>query len=388
MHADTETSPRPQDALLPQLTRRGFLRAGAVVAGGVGVTAVVSACAAAVVPAWTVAPSPAGLVAGNSAPPPASAAAAASPALPSPSAVPAAASTGLSSTGPSAAPSTTTAKAPSPSGFAVPPPYRPKQAAPFNFALASYDGPAQRILIAPDRVYASMNFNGQVPAPTLRVTEGDTVRFTLTNQGKLSHSIDFHAAQTPWSKNYGPVAPGASFSFEWTAHHAGVFMYHCGAAPVIMHIGDGMYGAVIVDPSAGRATAREYVLVQGEFYGQGSDYAAMLNNPPDVVAFNGQAFRYKTQPLTAVAGELVRLFIVNAGPNLTSAFHVIGALFDHYEASGSPDNAQGMHQTVGIPPGDGALVELRFPEPGTYPFVTHKFNDAEKGATGLFVVTA
>jgi nitrite reductase (NO-forming) len=232
-----------------------------------------------------------------------------------------------------------------------------------------------------------MNFGRQVPAPTLRITEGDTVHFTLANEGQMPHSIDFHAAQTAWSKNYQEVAPGASFSFDWKASYPGVFMYHCGAAPVLMHMADGMYGAVIVDPKGGRPAAREYLLVQSEFYGSGGQYAKMLSDPPDFVVFNGQALRYKTNPLVAKAGELVRIFIVNAGPNSTSAFHVIGALFSHYESDGYPANAMGMHQTISVPPGSGALVELSFAEPGTYPFVTHKFADATKGATGLFKVS-
>jgi nitrite reductase (NO-forming) len=150
---------------------------------------------------------------------------------------------------------------------------------------------------------------------------------------------------------------------------------------------DGMYGAVIVDPKGGRPTAREYLLVQSEFSGSGGEYAKMLSNPPDFVVFNGQANRYKTTPLAASVGELVRIFIVNAGPNASSAFHEIGALFSHYEADGYPANAMGMHQTIDVPPGSGALVELTFAEPGSYPFVTHKFSDASKGALGLFKVS-
>ncbi|MGH2466041.1 MAG: multicopper oxidase domain-containing protein, partial [Candidatus Limnocylindrales bacterium] len=209
---------------------------------------------------------------------------------------------------------------PSPADFAVPPAFRPALSVPFEFKLTANDGPGQAIIINanPLTTYASMNFGRQVPAPTLRITEGDTVRFTLTNQGMLAHSIDFHAAQTAWSKNYQEIAPGASASFDWTASYPGVFMYHCGAVPVLMHIADGMYGAIIVDPKAGRPAAREYLLVQSEFYGLGGEYAKMLNAPPDVVAFNGQAFRYKTKPLVASVGELVRIFIVNAGPNSSS----------------------------------------------------------------------
>ena len=366
------------------VSRRAVLRSGGLLVGGVGAAAFLAGCAQAGAPAWAYPPalSPAaaptsGSNAGSApgTPSPTTAAASASPpamagAMPSPSGA-------------------VGGHDPSPPNFAVPPPYRPALSAPVEFNLTSNDGPSQTILIArsPDKAYRSMNFGGQVPAPTLRITEGDTVHFTLTNQGTMPHSIDFHAAQIAWSRVYQEVAPGASASFDWTAKYPGVFMYHCGAAPVLMHMADGMYGMVIVDPKGGRPPAREYVIVQSEFYGSGGEYAKMLNDPPDVVVFNGQSLRYKTNPLVATAGELVRLFIVNAGPNSSSAFHVIGALFSHYESDGYPPNAQGMHQTIDVPPGDGALVELTFAEPGTYPFVTHKFSDASKGATGLFKVS-
>ena len=363
------------------LSRRALLRRGGLVAGGVGATAFLAACSAAGAPAWTFPPA----AAGTGVP----AAGTASPAAPatSPSGSPSP-TPEIASPAPSAL-ALAKAREPSPADYAVPRAFRPAGTTPIAFDLTSNDGPGETILIAanPATAYASMNFNHQVPAPVLRLTEGDSVHFTLTNKGQLAHSIDFHAAQTAWSRNYQEVAPGASFSFDWTASYPGVFMYHCGAVPVLMHIADGMYGPIIVDPKGGRPPAREYVLVQGEFYGSGGEYAKMLNSPPDVVCFNGQALRYKTTPLVAKAGELVRIFIVNAGPNSSSAFHVIGALFSHYESDGYPGNSMGMHQTIDVPPGSGALVELTFAEPGTYPFVTHKFSDATKGATGLFKVS-
>jgi nitrite reductase (NO-forming) len=366
----------------PLVSRRAVLKRSGLLVGGVGAGAFLAGCAGAPAPRWTypVANGASGASPSASSPPaepsgttPASASPTATGSLPSPAA-------------PSPSASAATARDPSPTDFAVPPPYRPKRNTPVVFDLESFDGPGQAIRIASDRTYQSMNFAGQVPAPTLRVTEGDTIRFTLTNRGTIPHSIDFHAAQTAWSRNYQTVAPGASFTFDWTADYPGVFMYHCGAPPVIMHIADGMFGAVIVDPKDGRPPAREYLFVQSEFYGSGGDYQAMLNKPPDVVAFNGQAFRHRATPLPVSASELLRIFIVNAGPNATSAFHVIGALFSRYEAEGNPANVRGMHQTINVPPGDGALVELTFAEPGKYPFVTHKFNDAEKGAVGLFDV--
>ena len=362
------------------LSRRALLRKGGLVAGSVGAGAILAACAPSVAQSWTFpasSPVPAGSAADASAMAGMSMAPAASA---SPGPVADAASSSIPVTG---------AHDPSPADFAIPPAYQPPSASPIPFALTSNDGPDETILISatPATAYRSMNFGRQVPAPTLRITEGDTVEFNLTNQGQMPHSIDFHAAQTAWSKNYQEVAPGASFDFKWTASYPGVFMYHCGAAPVLMHMADGMYGAIIVDPKGGRPAAREYLLVQSEFYGSGGEYAKMLNNPPDFVVFNGQANRYKTTPLTATAGELVRIYIVNAGPNSSSAFHVIGALFSHVEADGNPANRSGMRQTIDIPPGDGALVELTFAEPGTYPFVTHRFCDASKGALGLFKVS-
>lgn len=313
--------------------------------------------------------------------------AAACKASPSPSAAPSAPP--LTPPSPKPAPAATPkGKAPCPADFAIPPPAAPYHAGRVvPFALEAREGDAERIQISQDRSYQSMNFNGQVPSPTLRVTEGDRVHVKLTNKGVMQHSVDFHAARTPWSRNYQSISPGEQFEFEFTAEYPGVFMYHCGTPPVIMHIADGMYGAVIVDPKTQRPPAREYVLVQGEFYGRGHDTNAMMNQPPDVVAFNGRARQYADRPLIAKVGETVRFFVVNAGPNAFSAFHVIGGLFHHVELDGNPKNALGMRQTVEIAPGGGVLCEIVFDEPGRYPFVTHKFNDATRGASGLIEVT-
>lgn len=362
------------------LSRRSLLRRTGLLAGSVGATAILAACSPAGAPSWTFAPANPANPASTGTAPGATADPMAAGPSPSPSAMAAMSASPAPVTG---------AHDPSPADFASPPRFHAAGSTPIAFDLTSNDGPDETILISasPATAYRSMNFGRQVPAPTLRITDGETVQFKLTNDGQMPHSIDFHAAQVAWSKNYQEVAPGASASFAWTASYPGVFMYHCGAAPVLMHMADGMYGAVIVDPKGGRPAAREYLLVQSEFYGAGGEYTKMLSAPPDFVVFNGQANRYKTTPLTATAGELVRIFIVNAGPNSSSAFHVIGALFSHVEADGNPANRTGMRQTIEIPPGDGALVELTFAEPGTYPFVTHRFCDASKGALGLFKVS-
>ncbi len=116
------------------------------------------------------------------------------------------------------------------------------------------------ISIAPGIAYHAWTFNGTVPGPVIRVRQGQTVHFTLVNDGNMPHSIDFHAAQTPWNVNYQEVPPGKSFTFDWKANYPGVFMYHCGAPVVIYHMANGMYGAIIVDPAQGWAPAQEYVL--------------------------------------------------------------------------------------------------------------------------------
>jgi nitrite reductase (NO-forming) len=247
--------------------------------------------------------------------------------------------------------------------------------------------------IAPGVPYEAWTFNGTVPGPILRVRQGDQVKFTLVNNGSMEHSIDLHAAQTPWNVNYQSVKPGAKLSFTFTANYPGIFLYHCGTPPVIAHIANGMYGAIIVDPAEGLPPAREYVLVQGEFYtalGTNGTYqydgAKAMAMQPDYTVFNGYANQYKDSPLTADPGQLIRLYVVNAGPSEFSAFHVIGAIMDKAYPSGNPKNVEYGMQTVTVPPGGAYMVELTIPDAGLYPFVTHSFADASKGALGLLKV--
>lgn len=249
-----------------------------------------------------------------------------------------------------------------------------------------------KIEIADGNYYQGWTFDGTVPGPVLRVKVGDTVKFTLVNKDTMMpHSMDFHSAITPWDKNYIDVMPGESYSFEFKAEYAGVFMYHCGTAPTIAHIANGMYGAIIVDPVAEDekfAEAREFVLVQSEFYKDAHDIDDMVNGEPQVVAFNGKAFKYdKENPLEAKPGELIRIHVVNAGPNNFSAFHIVGTIFDKVYINGNPKNVQYGVQTVTIPPGGSATVELTVPEEGYYPIVSHSFKDATKGATGFLRIT-
>jgi nitrite reductase (NO-forming) len=241
--------------------------------------------------------------------------------------------------------------------------------------------------------FAAWTFGGTVPGPVVHVKQGDTVKFVLTNRGTMPHSIDFHAAQVPPNMDYIDVKPNARFAFDWKADYPGVFMYHCGSPLVIAHLASGMYGAIVVDPATPLPPAREYVIVQSEFYvtGKQGDVQAVdvdkaLKAEPDYVTFNGYVNQYKDAPLAAKAGERVRLSIVNAGPGNFSAFHVIGTIFENAYADGNPANAQHGMQTVTIPPGGAYMVEFTIPEEGTYPFVTHSFADVNKGALGVIKV--
>ena len=260
--------------------------------------------------------------------------------------------------------------------------------------------------IAPGVKYHVWTFDGTTPAPVIRVQLGDTIHFTLTNASTIGmqHSIDFHAAMTPWADlpaagsttlegNYQPVNPGQTKTFDWMAMFPGVFMYHCGVPPVLQHISNGMYGAIIVEPD-NLPAEREYVLVSSEFYPGAKpigglyegDLDRMLAVDPEYVVFNGVADQYKTTPLVVRPNEPFRIWVMNAGPTLTNAFHVIGTMFDKTYPTGNPANPLYGLQTYNIAPGDGAMFELNIPDAGLYPFVTHAFAYTGLGAVGLIKV--
>lgn len=229
-------------------------------------------------------------------------------------------------------------------------------------------------------------FNGSVPGPTLRVNQGDTVRFTLENKDpNMAHGLDFHAGQMDMGKYHKAIQPGESITFDWKPEYPGVFYYHCSADPVIMHIANGMFGAVIVDPPDYEPEGKEYVLIQHEWYKNSTNLDALINEAPEALAFNGTPLRYATEPLTAEPGEKVRFYFVNAGINNFSAFHVIGTIFDKVLLDGNPKNTLHGVQTVPVPPGGAVTTEL-YADTGTYAILTHSMKDAMKGALGILQV--
>ena len=246
--------------------------------------------------------------------------------------------------------------------------------------------------IAPGVTYAGWTFGGTVPGPFLHVRQGDTVDFTLVNGANIPHSMDFHAAEIAPSKYYTNVMPGDSLHYRFVARVPGAFMYHCGTAPVAMHIANGMYGALVVDPTTPRPRANEFVLVQSEFYLSGKpdqagnhslDWQKLLGQAPDHIVFNGRASQYASHPIEVRPDELLRVYLVNAGPNRISSFHVVGGIFERAFEDGSQANPLIGVQTVNVPVGGGAIFEFRLREPGDYPFVTHAFADATKGGVGV-----
>lgn len=260
----------------------------------------------------------------------------------------------------------------------------------------------ETIEIANGVKYTGWTFGHTVPGPLLRVREGDLVRITLVNQAKdMPHSIDFHASRIPMNHAMKSIGPRDSLQFEFEATTPGVFMVHCGTAPVLMHIAQGMYLPIIVDPRGGWPSKadKEFVLVQSDFYPRRTvgdstlsegDWDAMRKADATYVVFNGKAFQYQAAPLQVDEGDRVRLFVMNAGPNIRSDFHVVGNIFDRVYPGGNPAQAIEGVQTWSVPTGGGAVFELEFKKglsgTGTYAFVTHAFADASKGAVGLIQV--
>jgi nitrite reductase (NO-forming) len=255
----------------------------------------------------------------------------------------------------------------------------------------------KNMTVAKGFVQAVWTFGGTVPGPVIRVKVGDTVRIHLKNDpaSKLPHSIDFHSSIVAWNDEMTSINPGEEKLYEFKAEYAGVWMYHCGTAPALHHIANGMYGMIIVEPKEGLPPVdKEFALVQSEWYlgpqGEPSSLtkAAAAAPAPDFIAFNGVANQYADNPIQIETGERVRVFVLNAGPSIDSSFHVVGTIFDTVIKEGvslKPGNEGNWgSQAVDLSPAQGAIVEFAVAEDGLYPIVTHAFNFVGRGALGLF----
>ena len=248
--------------------------------------------------------------------------------------------------------------------------------------------------IADSTEYTFWTFGGKVPGKFIRVREGDLVDFTLKNMpdSKLPHNIDLHAVTGPGGGAEATlVAPGQSGRFQFRALNPGLFVYHCATGPVGMHIANGMYGLILVEPQSGmKKVDKEFYLMQGDFYTKGKfgapglqefDMDKAIREEADYVLFNGKVnANAGPNALKVKVGESVRLFVGNGGPNLTSSFHVIGEIFDNVYVEGGSLLNKNVQTTV-IPPGGSSIVEMKMEVPGTYHIVDHAiFRTFHKGA--------
>ena len=249
------------------------------------------------------------------------------------------------------------------------------------------------VRISENTTVAAWTFEDSLPGPIVHCRVGDTVEFTLTNDVDIPHSMDFHAAQIDPKVAFRSVTKGQSVTFTFRPKYAGAFMYHCGTAPVLLHIGSGMHGAIIVSPREGMTPAKEFVIVQAEFYLHDEasgvrtfDYQKMLSTLPDFVTFNGRPNQYIAEPIRVKVGDRVRFWVVNAGPTHPCNFHVVGEQFDTIYLGAPPAMPIRGVQTWDVAPGGGMCFELVCDVPGEFPFVNHAFGHGQKGSIGFLVV--
>ena len=249
--------------------------------------------------------------------------------------------------------------------------------------------------------YLFWTFGGDVPGSFIRIREGDLVEFTLANHpsSKMPHNIDLHAVTGPGGGAASSfTAPGHSSQFSFKALNPGLYVYHCATAPVPMHVGNGMYGLILVEPKEGLPPVdREYYVMQGDFYTAGKygaeglqtfDQEKATDERPTYVVFNGSVGSLVgDKAITAKVGETVRLYVGNGGPNLLSSFHVIGEIFDLVYPEGGTIAAQKNVQTTLVPAGGSAIVDFKVEVPGTFIIVDHSLSRAfNKGALGMLKV--
>lgn len=248
--------------------------------------------------------------------------------------------------------------------------------------------------------YHYWTFDGDVPGRMIRVREGDTVEVEFSNNpsSTVPHNVDFHAATGQGGGAAATfTAPGRTSTFSFKALQPGLYIYHCAVAPVGMHIANGMYGLILVEPKEGLPKVdKEFYIVQGDFYTKGKKGAQGLQpfdmdkavaEQPEYVVFNGHVGAIAgDNALKAKAGETVRMYVGNGGPNLVSSFHVIGEIFDKVYVEGGKLINENVQSTI-VPAGGSAIVEFKVDIPGSYTLVDHSiFRAFNKGALGQLKV--
>lgn len=276
----------------------------------------------------------------------------------------------------------------------VPPPITRKNATKVIVNLEVKEVEAE---IAEGVKYTFWTFGGKVPGKFIRIRAGDEVDFHLNNHpsSKMPHNIDLHAVTGPGGGAAASMtAPGHSSVFSFKALNPGLYVYHCATAPVAMHVANGMYGLILVEPKEGLPKVdREYYVMQGDFYTKGPNgqqgfqpfsMTKAIDEKPDYVVFNGASNSLVgPSALQTKPGETVRIFFGVGGPNLTSSFHVIGEIFDRVYQEGNTSRAVQNVQTTLVPAGGSAMVEFKVDVPGTFILVDHSLTRAfNKGALG------
>jgi FtsP/CotA-like multicopper oxidase with cupredoxin domain len=259
----------------------------------------------------------------------------------------------------------------------IPPPALPaKPGRVREYRLVAQD---REIEVAQGVTYAAWTYNGTVPGPVLRATEGDIFRVEFTNHGSHPHTIHFHGIHPAGMDGvFEIVAPGRSFTYEFEAHPYGMHLYHCHATPLKKHIEKGLYGSLIIDPPEPRAPARELVMVMNGYDTDG-------DGENNFYTVNGLAFYYAKYPIRVKRGELVRIYLVNLTEfDLINSLHIHANFFRYYP-TGSTDHFE-YTDTVMLCQGQRGILELEFPNPGRFMFHAHQSEFAELGWMGFFQV--
>jgi FtsP/CotA-like multicopper oxidase with cupredoxin domain len=238
----------------------------------------------------------------------------------------------------------------------------------------------REIEVAPGVFYPAWTYNGQVPGPTIRCTEGDRIRVHFKNQGSHLHSIHFHGVHPANMDGAFEMIPsGEEYTYEFDADPFGVHLYHCHTVPIKRHIHKGLYGAFIIDPKDGRPPAKELVMVMNAF-------DTNFDNENEVYAINTVAFHYQKHPIPITLGELTRVYLINITEfDLINSLHIHGNMFRLYRTGTSLTNYE-WTDIVTMGQGERAVVEFTYKYPGQFMFHAHQSEFAELGWSGIFRV--